>query len=183
ARGATVGISRSGGRDRRARGRPARGGSRAVRDQRAARTSRGHRRPGDADAAAGRSVVSVAAVTALAPAATAVIVRSLGATLRIRAVGVDALEPRWRAGQPLIYAVWHGRMVMMPWLNAWLRRTRGARRVAVLASRSRDGEIVSRYVARFGLATIRGSSSRSEERRVGKAWRVGWVGEVRTSEQ
>ncbi|OLC60087.1 MAG: hypothetical protein AUH76_12900 [Candidatus Rokubacteria bacterium 13_1_40CM_4_67_11] len=104
--------------------------------------------------------MSVAAVTALAPAATAVIVRSLGATLRIRAVGVDALEPRWRAGQPLIYAVWHGRMVMMPWLNAWLRRTRGARRVAVLASRSRDGEIVSRYVARFGLATIRGSSSR-----------------------
>ena len=44
--------------------------------------------------------------------------------------------------------------------NAWLRSTRGARRVAVLASRSRDGEIVSRYVARFGLPTIRGSSSR-----------------------
>jgi len=104
--------------------------------------------------------VSAAVLTALAPAATAAIVRSLGATLRIRAVGVDALAPRWRAGQPLIYAVWHGRIVMMPWLNAWLRRTRGARRAAVLASRSRDGEVVSRYVARFGLATIRGSSSR-----------------------
>jgi len=104
--------------------------------------------------------VSAAVLTALAPAATAAIVRSLGATLRIRAVGVDALAPRWRAGQPLIYAVWHGRIVMMPWLNAWLRRTRGARRAAVLASRSRDGEIVSRFVARFGLATIRGSSSR-----------------------
>ena len=104
--------------------------------------------------------MSAAVLTALAPAATAAIVRSLGATLRIRAVGVDALAPRWRAGQPLIYAVWHGRIVMMPWLNAWLRRTRGARRAAVLASRSRDGEIVSRYVARFGLATIRGSSSR-----------------------
>lgn len=104
--------------------------------------------------------MSAAVLTALAPAATAAIVRSLGATLRIRAVGVDALAPRWRAGQPLIYAVWHGRIVMMPWLNAWLRRTRGARRAAVLASRSRDGEVVSRYVARFGLATIRGSSSR-----------------------
>ena len=104
--------------------------------------------------------MSAAVLTALAPAATAAIVRSLGATLRIRAVGVDALAPRWRAGQPLIYAVWHGRIVMMPWLNAWLRRTRGARRAAVLASRSRDGEIVSRFVARFGLATIRGSSSR-----------------------
>jgi lysophospholipid acyltransferase (LPLAT)-like uncharacterized protein len=104
--------------------------------------------------------VSAAVLTALAPAATAAIVTSLGVTLRLRAIGIEALAPRWTARQPLIYAVWHGRIVMMPWLNAWLRRTRGARRVAVLASRSRDGEIVSRYVARFGLATVRGSSSR-----------------------
>ena len=104
--------------------------------------------------------MSAAVLTALAPAATAVIVKSLGVTLRLHAVGVDALVPQWTAGRPLIYAVWHGRIVMMPWVNVWLRRTRGARRVAVLASRSRDGEIVSRYVARFGLATVRGSSSR-----------------------
>jgi len=104
--------------------------------------------------------VRAAILTALAPAATSAIVTSLGATLRVRAVGIDRLKPLWTAGRPLIYAVWHGRIVMMPWLNAWLRRTRGARRVAVLASRSRDGEIVSRYVARFGLATVRGSSSR-----------------------
>ena len=104
--------------------------------------------------------MSSAALTALAPAAASAIVVSLGATLRVRAVGIDRLMPLWAAGRPLIYAVWHGRIVMMPWLNAWLRRTRGARPVAVLASRSRDGEIVSRYVARFGLATVRGSSSR-----------------------
>jgi len=88
------------------------------------------------------------------------IVRSLGATLRVRAVGVDRLTPLWSARRPVIYAVWHGRIVMMPWLNAWLRRTRGARPVAVLASHSRDGEIVSRFVRRFGLVSIRGSSSR-----------------------
>ena len=104
--------------------------------------------------------MSAAVVTALAPAATAAIVKFLGVTLRIRAVGVDGLAPLWTAGRPLIYAVWHGRIVMMPWLHVWLRRTRGARPVAVLASRSRGGEIVSRYVARFGLATVRGSSSR-----------------------
>ncbi len=98
--------------------------------------------------------------SALASTLTAVIVTSLGTTLRIRVVGVERLAPLWSARRPLIYAVWHGRMVMMPWLNAWLRRTRGARRVVVLASRSRDGEIVSRYVARFGLTTVRGSSSR-----------------------
>jgi len=103
--------------------------------------------------------VSAAVLTTLAPAVTAVIVRSLGVTLRLRAVGVDALALRWTACQPLIYAVWHGRIVMLPWLNVWLRRTRGARRVAVLASRSRDGEMVSRYVAHFGLAAVRGSSS------------------------
>jgi lysophospholipid acyltransferase (LPLAT)-like uncharacterized protein len=32
--------------------------------------------------------------------------------------------------------------------------------VAVLASRSRDGEILSRYVHKFGLQVVRGSSSR-----------------------
>jgi lysophospholipid acyltransferase (LPLAT)-like uncharacterized protein len=41
-----------------------------------------------------------------------------------------------------------------------LRRTRGARAVRVLASRSRDGELVARWVARFGLSVVRGSSSR-----------------------
>src|SRR5262249_56511792 len=86
--------------------------------------------------------------------------KGVGVALRLRAAGVAARGRRGTAGRRLIYAVWHGRIVMMPWVNVWLRRTRGARRVAVLASRSRDGEIVSRYVARFGLATVRGSSSR-----------------------
>lgn len=48
---------------------------------------------------------------------------------------------------------------MVPWLNARLRRTHGARAVSVLASRSRDGSIVARYVSRFGLDVVRGSSS------------------------
>src|SRR5882672_3589048 len=47
-----------------------------------------------------------------------------------------------------------------PWLNARLRRTHGARAVSVLASRSRDGSLVSGYVSRFGLDVVRGSSSR-----------------------
>jgi lysophospholipid acyltransferase (LPLAT)-like uncharacterized protein len=97
---------------------------------------------------------------ALAPPLAAVAVRALGATLRVTEVGVDALQPRWAAGQPLIYAVWHGRILMIPWLTARLRRTRGARAVRVLASRSRDGELVARWVVRFGLTVVRGSSSR-----------------------
>lgn len=99
-------------------------------------------------------------VTRLAPPVAAGAVRALGATLRIAVVGVDALAPLWRAERPLIYAAWHGRILMVPWLNGWLRRTRGARPVRALASRSRDGEVVARYVGRFGLEVVRGSSSR-----------------------
>jgi lysophospholipid acyltransferase (LPLAT)-like uncharacterized protein len=102
----------------------------------------------------------VSALASMAPPVVAVAVRALGATLRLTEVGVDALQPRWAEGRPLIYAVWHGRILMIPWLTARLRRTRGARAVRVLASRSRDGELVARWVARFGLSVVRGSSSR-----------------------
>jgi lysophospholipid acyltransferase (LPLAT)-like uncharacterized protein len=49
---------------------------------------------------------------------------------------------------------------MVPWLNARLVAARGARPACVLASRSRDGELVARWVTRFGLRAERGSSSR-----------------------
>lgn len=86
--------------------------------------------------------------------------RILGATLRVTFAGVEDLVPRWAAGAPVIYAVWHGRILMVPWLHARLARTRGARPVTVLVSRSSDGEIVARYMRRFGLGAVRGSSSR-----------------------
>ena len=102
----------------------------------------------------------MSALALLAPPAAALAVRALGVTLRITETGVEALRPRWAQDQPLIYAVWHGRILMIPWLTARLRRTRGARAVRVLASRSRDGELVARWVTRFGLSVVRGSSSR-----------------------
>ncbi len=94
------------------------------------------------------------------PGLAAVAVRALGATLSLTAEGVEALEPLWAARRPLIYMVWHGRILMVPWLNRHLCRTHGARPARVLASRSRDGELVARWVARFGLPVVRGSSSR-----------------------
>jgi len=97
---------------------------------------------------------------ALTPPIAATLVRLLGPTLRVRSEGVDALAPAWRAARPLIYCVWHGRILMVPWLNARLRRSHGTRPVSVLASRSRDGGLVADYASRFGLGVIRGSSSR-----------------------
>lgn len=96
----------------------------------------------------------------MVPAISAAAVAALGATLRVRASGVEPLRPLWRARRPLIYAVWHGRILIVPWLNARLREREGARCVRVLASRSRDGELVAAFVRRFGLDVVRGSSSR-----------------------
>jgi lysophospholipid acyltransferase (LPLAT)-like uncharacterized protein len=95
------------------------------------------------------------------PPLLAALVRALAASMRLRVNGTAGLTPCWRAGRPLIYVVWHGQILMLPWATEWLRRTQGARNVAVVASRSRDGELVSRYVRRFGLAVVRGSSSRN----------------------
>jgi lysophospholipid acyltransferase (LPLAT)-like uncharacterized protein len=87
-------------------------------------------------------------------------ISALGATLRLDVRGADRLAPFWSAGCPLIYVLWHGRILMAPWVSAELQPVKGGRRVMVLASRSRDGEMLARYVERFGLGVVRGSSSR-----------------------
>ena len=87
-----------------------------------------------------------------APAVAAWGVRLLGLTLSIRR-DERAVEPLWQARAPVIYAVWHGQILLLPLLY-------GRRAVCVLASRSRDGELVTRYVGRFGIETVRGSSTR-----------------------
>ena len=96
----------------------------------------------------------------VAPFVGAVLVRLVGVTWRVKVVGAREVERCWREGRPVIYIVWHGRILLVPWLNQRLRRTRGARTPLVLASRSRDGELVARYVKHFGLSVVRGSSSR-----------------------
>jgi lysophospholipid acyltransferase (LPLAT)-like uncharacterized protein len=103
---------------------------------------------------------ATALLAAVGPPLTAHGVRLLGATLRLRLAGLDGVAAAWRAHRPVIYAVWHGRILMVPWANARLRATLGARAPRVLASRSHDGELVARWVTRFGLAVVRGSSSR-----------------------
>jgi lysophospholipid acyltransferase (LPLAT)-like uncharacterized protein len=89
---------------------------------------------------------------AVTPAMAVALVRLLARTLQIRReeAAVNAL---WRAGTPAIYAVWHGRILLLPHLYGW-------RRARVLVSRSRDGELLTRFVAYFGLEAVRGSSSR-----------------------
>lgn len=59
---------------------------------------------------------------------------------------------------PLIFIMWHNRILMVP--PVWRSQTRGRRRCAVLTSASHDGDMVANAMAVFGLSAVRGSSSR-----------------------
>lgn len=96
----------------------------------------------------------------LTPPIAATLVRGLGTTLRLTVAGTEAVGRHWAPGRPVIYAVWHGQVLMVPWINERLRASHGARPATVLVSRSWDGEIVARYLSRFGLDSVRGSTSR-----------------------
>src|SRR5262245_10494218 len=87
------------------------------------------------------------ATLVLGPPLVAMATRVLARTLEVRRDDAAAI------GAPAIYVTWHARILLLPALF-------GERRAHVLASRSRDGELVARVVRRFGFEVIRGSSSR-----------------------
>lgn len=80
-------------------------------------------------------------------------IRGLRATLRLRHHGDERVRERERRGEPFILAFWHRHLLLMPYAY------RG-RRISVLVSQSRDGELIARTVARLGIDSSRGSSSR-----------------------
>jgi len=98
----------------------------------------------------GRALLTSAPVMALARG----LIRALTASLRLREYRAPGLEARWQAKQPVIYTIWHGQILLMPYLYG--RRLR----IHALTSRSRDGEILARFVQGFGFTVVRGSSSR-----------------------
>lgn len=90
---------------------------------------------------------------ALGPPLGSWAVRLLAATLRLT-LEEDHARPFWERGAPLIYAIWHGQILIIPALYG------RAHAVNVMASRSRDGELVARFARRFGFEAARGSTTR-----------------------
>jgi lysophospholipid acyltransferase (LPLAT)-like uncharacterized protein len=80
-------------------------------------------------------------------------IRGLRATVRLRHHGDAALREKERQGEHFILAFWHRHLLLMPYSY------RG-RRISVLVSQSRDGELIAGTVARLGIDASRGSSSR-----------------------
>jgi lysophospholipid acyltransferase (LPLAT)-like uncharacterized protein len=80
-------------------------------------------------------------------------IRALRATLRLRYHGEARIRAWEAADERFILAFWHRHLLLMPY------GYRG-RRISVLISQSRDGELIAQTVARFRIDASRGSSSR-----------------------
>src|ERR1700690_197883 len=88
-----------------------------------------------------------------------ILVSFIGSTVRWHiddAPGLLAQTPE----RSCIFAFWHNRIFLMPYLfrKHWHSRQRD--RVAVMVSASRDGEKLARVLSKFDLICVRGSSSR-----------------------
>jgi lysophospholipid acyltransferase (LPLAT)-like uncharacterized protein len=106
----------------------------------------------------------------LAPLLLSAGLKLLQLTVRVRYVGADRLLQCWDRRQQVILAFWHNRVVMMPIAY------RGPR-ICIMNSQSRDGEIASRALARWGIRSVRGSASRDGARgfmQLVNAYRAGY---------
>jgi lysophospholipid acyltransferase (LPLAT)-like uncharacterized protein len=90
---------------------------------------------------------------AIIPRIASLAIRCLGVTLRYRDVSDPGATPGYDSPPPAVYALWHRCLLA----SAWRFRNY---RVAILISRSFDGELIARTVERLGFIAIRGSSSR-----------------------
>ena len=90
---------------------------------------------------------------AIVPRVASLATRCLCATLTYEDVSEPGGAPGDHMPPPAIFAFWHRSLLAC----AWRFRNLG---VAILISRSFDGELIARTVERLGFVVVRGSSSR-----------------------
>lgn len=90
---------------------------------------------------------------AIVPPLAVLFIRTLGATLRYRDVNAHGVRTGHTIPGPVIFAFWHCTMLVC----AHRFRNLG---IAILISRSFDGELIARTVELLGFLAVRGSSSR-----------------------
>ena len=87
------------------------------------------------------------------PPVVAGVIRLLGATWRVEDLKVAGTPRGDRIPGPTVFCFWHESLLAAAW------RFRGLG-IAILISRSFDGELIARTVERLGFLAVRGSSSR-----------------------
>jgi lysophospholipid acyltransferase (LPLAT)-like uncharacterized protein len=97
--------------------------------------------------------VSQKITLAIVPRVAALLIRLLGMTLRYEDRADSGVTPGYAIPGPVVFAFWHRSLL------ACAHRFRGLD-IAILISRSFDGEIIARTVELLGFTAIRGSSTR-----------------------
>ena len=88
-----------------------------------------------------------------APRLAAWIIGWLHRALKPEVLNEDALVAMWNDGRQVILSFWHDQLLLM--IKGY--RGQGAK---VLISASKDGELIARTMACFGIGAVRGSSNR-----------------------
>jgi lysophospholipid acyltransferase (LPLAT)-like uncharacterized protein len=73
-------------------------------------------------------------------------------TVRLRVTNDSSYRQHTEQGRPVIFALWHGRLLPLGFVH------RG-QNIVCLASRSADGEYITRILQHWGFGVVRGSSS------------------------
>ncbi|MBI4409710.1 MAG: lysophospholipid acyltransferase family protein [Gemmatimonadetes bacterium] len=106
---------------------------------------------------------------ALAGRSGQLLLDALLGTARFEVQGAQHYREQLRAGRPVIFVLWHGRLVPLTYLH----RHQG---IATLISRSEDGEYIARVVEHWGYLTVRGSSTRGGDAALRQIVRHGRAG-------
>jgi lysophospholipid acyltransferase (LPLAT)-like uncharacterized protein len=87
------------------------------------------------------------------PPIGSLIIKFIGKTTRWELINYERIEENKRSDKPVIFAFWHGRLLMIPYICFGKNPT-------VLISQHRDGELISRIAKHFDVNAVRGSTTR-----------------------
>ena len=89
----------------------------------------------------------------IAPTLIINLVRLVGLTCKVRIHGEEHLGLA-----PCVYTLWHGELVMMPWLYQHSRLIE--KPLAVIVSQHNDGEVLAKILEKLQIVLLRGSTTR-----------------------
>ena len=101
--------------------------------------------------------MNLANVSGPASAAVSAALHGILATGRLEPVHEERFHALRSKGEPYVFALWHGRML----LPIWRHRGQG---VATMASKSKDGEVIARWLEKNGYFAVRGSTNKGGAR-------------------
>jgi len=92
-------------------------------------------------------------MTAILGFVASYVLRLLMMTVRVRLEGFEKADACHKKGERVIYALWHGRML----IPAYTHRNKN---ITIMVSRHRDGEYIAQVIRHLGFKAVRGSTSR-----------------------